>query len=128
MFNIKKYVFTQLSGSTALQTLIGSGQVVDMYPNEVNTFPLVVYLESNQSDNEYADNKPETSRASVIVHIFTKSLKGFPTTTAIGIVIGDIFKNLLWHCVSNGETPDPNDSVRHRVMIFSRDLFPSDLT
>ena len=128
MVNVKKYVFTQLSGSTALQTLIGSGQVVDMYPNEVTVFPLVVYIDSNQSDNEYADNKPETSRASVTVHVFTKTLTGFPTTTSIGIIIADIFKNLLWHCVSNSEVPDPIDSVRHRVMIFSRDLFPSDLT
>ena len=127
MLATKKYFYTALSTDTALDTALGSGLVVDQYPAQVNTFPLVVYIDDNQSDGEYADNQPMISRARVVVHIFTKATAGYPTTTTLGILVANVFRGLFFNCVSNGEVPEPDEGVRHRVMIFSRELFPEEM-
>ena len=127
MLRTKAYFFTALSEDTALATALGSGEIVDQYPDVIETFPLVVYQDDNQTDGEYADNQPMISRARVVVHIFTKATIGYPTTTTLGILVANVFKGLFFHCVSNGETPDDSVGVRHRVMIFSRELFPSEM-
>lgn len=82
MLNLKKYYKTLLTSSTELETKLGkSGKILSAYPNEVKSFPLIVYEDTNQNDIEFSDNLPEATRAVVRIHIFTKTLTNYPTTT-----------------------------------------------
>jgi hypothetical protein len=124
---MKAFYYSKLIGDAALAALIGipADHIVDAFPAEVLTFPLVIYLDDNQEDMEYADNKATMSRARVTIHIFTKS--DMATTTSIAMEIARIFNASYFNCGTNGEVPDPNPDVRHRVMRFSRELFASDI-
>ena len=121
--NLKKYYQTLLSGSSELVTLIGEGKIMSAYPQTVETFPLVVYEDQNSRDVEFSDNLPDGTAASVRVHIFTKTLTGYPTTTAIAEVVRDIFRADYWTLTANNETADVDDSIRHRVMDFTREFY-----
>lgn len=127
MVDTLKYYYSKLSTDTALIAEIGSGDIVNAYPNTVENFPLVIFLDDNQSDAEFADNEPGVASVSLTVHIFTKALVGYPTTTTLGMHVARIFGALRFSCGSNGEVPDDTDAVRHRVMRFSKGLFPSEL-
>lgn len=119
MINSKKLYKTILN-DTRVTTLVK--KVVDAYPNKVEIFPCVVYIDDTQTDKEFADNKPQATRCGVTIHVFTKALSGYATTTEIGLVINDIMHENDFACISNGETPDVSDDVRHRVMVFDRDF------
>lgn len=122
MINQKEYVLNLLNASESLEDLLGkSGQIASAYPNEVKTFPLVVFEDSNQSDAEFYDNLPNATNCTVRIHIFTKiSGNKYPTTTAIALIVHDIFRRDYWACTANTETNDVDDSVRHRIMDFTR--------
>lgn len=121
--NLKKYYRNLLSNSTDLTALVDAGNIVSAYPNEVTVFPLVVYEDSDARDVAYSDNLPNGTTARVRVHIFTKTLSGYPTTGQIGEIIHGLFRADYWHCSMNGETADVDDSVRHRVMVFTRSFY-----
>lgn len=122
MINQKEYVLNLLNASESLKNLLGkSGQIASAYPNEVKTFPLVVFEDSNQSDAEFYDNLPYATNCNVRIHIFTKvSGSKYPTTTEIGLIVHDVFRNDFWSCTANMETSDVDDSIRHRIMDFTR--------
>lgn len=126
MLNLKKYYKTLLTSSAELETKLGkSGKILSAYPNEVKSFPLIVYEDTNQNDIEFSDNLPEATRAVVRIHIFTKTLTNYPTTTEIGEIVHDIFRGDYWACTLNQETDDVADSIKHRVMDFTREFYGS---
>jgi len=120
MLNVKKYMFTLLTSDAELSELLGEGHIVSAYPQEVKTFPLVVYEDSGQRDVEFSDNLPEGTDVSVRIHIFTKTLTDYPTTAQIGSLVHRIMRADFWACTMNTETSDVSDNIRHRIMDFKR--------
>lgn len=120
MINAKKFYKTILSDQRI--TAVAS-TVLDAYPDAIETFPCIIFLDDNQMDKEFADNLPLADNIRVQIHIFTKALKGYNTTSEIGMVVADVMKENWFVCTSNTETPDVDDKVRHRVMYFTRDVY-----
>lgn len=118
MINLKS-LMSQILDDERLVSLVGEN-IYDAYPDTVELFPCVIYLDSGQSDMEFADNKPLADNCEVEIHIFTKSLEGYPTTSEIGITVDEIMKENFFSMISNSETPDVVDDVRHRVMRYRK--------
>lgn len=97
--------------------------IFDAYPNAIEKFPCVIFIDAGQTDIEFADNKPLAVNADVEVHIYTKALEGYSTTSEIGIIVDEIMKENFFVCNSNIEVPDVQDDVRHRVMVFRNSIF-----
>ena len=121
--NLKKYYMTLLSASSELIALIGDKNIVSAYPQEVKTFPLVVFEDTNSSDVAFSDNLPEGTSATVRIHIFSKTIKGYPKAEAIADVIRSIFRNDYWSMTGNNETPDVEDNIKHRILDFKREFY-----
>lgn len=121
--NLKKYYQDLLNTNSDLVSLLGSGKIVSAYPQEVKHFPLVVYEDTNSSDVAYSDNLPEGTSAQVRIHIFTKTVKGYPTTNQIAELIHQTFRADFWACIMNQETSDVDDNIKHRVMDFRREFY-----
>lgn len=121
--NLKSYYRTLLVSNTELVELVGSSNIISAYPQEVTIFPLVIYEDSNARDVAFSDNLPQGTSAIVRIHIFTKTLSGYPTTYKVGELIQETFRADYWACTLNQETPDVDDSIRHRVMEFTRSFY-----
>lgn len=117
-----KIICNNLLSDSRITQLIDEDNILDTYPNEVEIFPCIIYLDGNQNDTEFADNLPTATSFSVDIHIFTKAVEGFPTTSQIGIIVGDVFKENFFTCVGNIEVADDNQEVRHRVMSFRKEI------
>ena len=98
-------------------------EIVDAYPSTITNFPCVIFLDAEQSDREFADNLPTVDRLGVEVHIYTKAVGNYKTTTEIGLVVADVVKENYFICTGNREVPDIDDNARHRVMYFKRDVY-----
>ena len=120
--NLKKYYMTLLSNQ-ALTDLIGENKVMSAYPEEVNTFPLVIFEDTTSFDVAFSDNLPEGTSAQVRIHIFSKTLKNYKKVEVIADCIHQIFRNDFWACTNNQEVADVTDNVKHRVMDFRREFY-----
>jgi hypothetical protein len=129
MLATKKYIYDKLKADTALVAIIGTAadHIRDSWPETFTVWPLVIYQDDNQGDWHYTDNKPTGSSVRYRIDIFTKNDGIMPTTTSIGIAVANIFSGLYFNCGTNGEVSDVVEGARHRVMRFSRELFPSDI-
>lgn len=116
-----KVIYNTILHDTRLTSIVE--KVLDAYPNSITKFPCVIFLDDNQNDTEFADNEPLADNLSVQVHIFTKALSGYKTTTEIGLVVNTLMKENYFACTSNREVPDSVDNVRHRVMYFTRGFY-----
>ena len=121
--NLKKYYMTLLSASSELIALIGDKNIVSAYPQEVKTFPLVVFEDTNSSDVAFSDNLPEGTSATVRIHIFSKTIKGYPKAEEIADIVRSIFRADYWAMISNNETPDVEDNIKHRILDFKREFY-----
>ena len=121
--NLKKYYMSLLSASSELIALIGNKNIVSAYPQEVKTFPLVVFEDMNSSDVAFSDNLPEGTSATVRIHIFSKTIKGYPKAEEIADVVRSIFRADYWAMLSNNETPDVEDNIKHRILDFRREFY-----
>ncbi len=121
--NLKKYYMTLLFASSELIALIGEKHIVSAYPQEVKTFPLVVFEDMNSSDVAFSDNLPEGTSATVRIHIFSKTIKNYPKAEEIADVVRSIFRADYWAMLSNNETPDVDDCIKHRIMDFKREFY-----
>ena len=121
--NLKKYYMTLLSASSELIALIGEKHIVSAYPQEVKTFPLVVFEDMNSSDVAFSDNLPEGTSATVRIHIFSKTIKGYPKAETIADVVRSIFRNDFWSMTGNNESPDVEDNIKHRILDFRREFY-----
>jgi len=121
--NLKKYYMDLLSASLELKELIGENKIVSAYPQEVKTFPLVIFEDLNSSDVAYSDNLPEGTSAQVRIHIFSKTIKGYPKAETIADVVRSIFRNDFWSMTGNNESPDVEDNIKHRILDFRREFY-----
>lgn len=118
-----KVIYDTLLNDTRITELVDEDNILSSWPNEVETFPCIIFLDENQSDDEYYENMPGASRCSVQIHIFTKKLDGYVTTSEIGVIIAKVMNEDLWNCSQNGEVSDPNPDCEHRVMVFNKSIF-----
>ena len=121
--NLKKYYMSLLSQNAELISLIGENRVLSAYPQEVTKFPIVIFEDMNSSDVAFSDNLPEGTSATVRIHIFSKTIKGYPKAEDIAEVIRTIFRNDYWAMTGNNETPDVEDNIKHRIMDFKREFY-----
>jgi hypothetical protein len=121
--NLKKYYMSLLSGSSELIALIGENKIVSAYPQEVTKFPLVIFEDVNSQDVAFSDNLPEGTGAQVRIHIFSKTIKGYPKVEEIAEVVRNIFRSDYWSMTANIETPDVEDNIKHRIMDFKREFY-----
>ena len=122
MINAKK-IYSQLLSNALITAIVPGDNILNAYPNEIENYPCIVFLDENQNDTEYADNKPTSDRCSVMIHIFSKKLDGYVTTSEIGVIIANVMNDDLWHCSQNGEISDPDPDAEHRVMRFEKSIF-----
>lgn len=118
-----KVIYNTLLNDTRITELVDEYNILSSWPNEVETFPCIIFMDENQSDDEYNDNKPEASRCSVQIHIFTKKLDGYVTTSEIGVIIAEVMHEDLWNCSQNGEVSNTDPDCEHRVMVFNKSIF-----
>ena len=121
--NLKKYYMDLLSASLELKELIGENKIVSAYPQEVKTFPLVIFEDTSSRDTEFSDNLPEGTDATVRIHIFTKTIKDYAKAEDIAEIVRRIFRDEFWTCTLNQETSDVQDNVKHRILDFTRAFF-----
>ncbi len=120
--NLKKYYYNLLSNDSELVALIGNN-IVSAYPQEVKTFPLVIFEDKSSRDTEFSDNLPEGTDATVRIHIFTKTIKDYAKAEDIAEIVRRIFRNEYWTCTLNQETSDVQDNIKHRVLDFTRAFY-----
>jgi hypothetical protein len=120
--NLKEYYMSLLSGSAALVNILGQGKILSSYPNEVKVFPMVIFEDMNSSDVAFSDNLPEGTSAQVRIHIFSKTVRGFPKAEAIAEIIRGLFRSDYWAMTNNQDLSEP-DNIRHRVMDFRREFY-----
>ena len=118
-----KVIYNTLLNDTRITELVDEDNILSSWPNEFETFPCIIFLDENQSDDEYYENMPGASRCSVQIHIFTKKLDGYVTTSEIGVIIAKVMNEDLWNCSQNGEVADPDPDAEHRVMMFNKSIF-----
>ena len=116
-----KYLYNTILNDARITAV--APKVFDAYPNSITKFPCVIFLDDSQADKEFADNFPLADSIGVQIHIFTKALSGYKTTTEIGLVVAEVMKENYFVCTSNTEAPDVDDNIRHRVMYFKRDVY-----
>lgn len=112
-----------LSNNSALTTLIGNGKILSAYPQEVTVFPMVIFEDINSNDVAFSDNLPEGTSAQVRIHIFSKTVKGYPKAEDIAEIIRGIFREDFWAMTSNQESLDVEDNIKHRIMDFRREFY-----
>ena len=122
MKNLNEIVYGILFGDEAIAGYVGEN-ILDAYPNEVENFPCIIFLDANQSDTEFADNKPLADAAEVEIHIFTKALDGFPTATEIGEAVYVAMNENYFVLTGGRGLSDPDPDVRHRIMNFRNIIF-----
>lgn len=122
MINAKK-LYSNLLSDSRITSLVSDENIFNFYPDEVEIFPCIIFLDENQNDSEYNDNKSGASSCSVEIHIYSKKLDGYLTASEIGITIAEVMNEKLWHCSTNGEIKDPIPDVEHRVMRFEKSIF-----
>ena len=112
-----------LSNNSSLTEIIGNGKIVSAYPQKVTVFPMVIFEDINSSDVAFSDNKPEGTSAQVRIHIFSKTVKGYPKVEDIAEIIRNIFRDDFWAMTNNQDTPDVDDNTKHRIMDFRREFY-----
>jgi hypothetical protein len=122
VFDVGTFTRNLLINNSAITTLVSTSQILSSWPETFTVFPTVVFDDS-QNDVEFVDNMPVGSNAVVSVDVFIKD----DTPTPIAIAICDAFKAELWSCEYNHLVPDPDASIRHRSMRFSRPLVSGDI-
>lgn len=122
MKNLNESVYGILSRDEAIAGYVGDN-ILDAYPNMVENFPCIIFLDANQSDVEFADNKPLADAAEVEIHIFTKALDGFPTATEIGEAVYVAMNENYFVLTGGRGLSDPDPDVRHRIMNFRNIIF-----
>ena len=122
MINAKEIYMTLLSDNR-IKAKVDEDNILNAYPDSIEDFPCIAFIDENQSDGEYADNKHTADNCSVMIHIFSKKLDDYVTTSEIGVIIANVLNEDLWHCSLNREVTDPDPSVEHRVMSFSKSIY-----
>lgn len=122
MINAKK-LYNQIFSDERITALIPGENIFNSYPNKIENFPCVAFVDENQNDSEYNDNKSGANDLSVMVHIFSKKLDGYLSTAEVAKTIAKVFNEKLWNCSQNREISDPDSNAEHRVMVFNTSIY-----
>ena len=122
MINAKK-LYAEIFSDERITALIPEDNILNAYPDEIENFPCLVFLDENQSNTEYYENKPGGSYCNLMVHIFSKKISGYVSTAEVAIVIANVLNEKLWNCSQNREVTDPDPDTEHRVMAFEKSIF-----
>lgn len=122
MINTKK-IYNKLLNDERIIELVNEENIFNAWPSEFETFPCIIFMDENQSNDEYYENMPGASRCSVQIHIFSKKLDGYITTSDIAIIIAKVMNEDLWNCSQNGEITDVDLDCEHRIMVFNKSIF-----
>lgn len=122
MINTKE-IYNKLLNDEKITEFVSADNILSAWPDEFEVFPCIIFLDENQSDSEYYDNKPGASSCYFQIHIFSKKLENYVTTSEIGVIIAKVMNEDLWNCSQNGEVADPDPDVEHRVMSFNKSIF-----
>lgn len=122
MINTKE-IYNKLLNDERITELVDEVNILSAWPDEFETFPCIIFMDENQSDDEYYENMPGASRCSVQIHIFSKKLDEYITTSEIAIKIAEVMNEDLWNCLQNSEVSDPDPNCEHRVMRFNKSIF-----
>lgn len=123
MINAKE-LYNSLLTDSRITELVDEDNILSSWPNEeIETFPCIIFLDDNQSDDEYNENRPSASNCSVQIHIFSKKIDEYITTSEIAVNIAEVMHEDLWNCSQNGEVSDPDPTCEHRVMRFNKSIF-----
>ena len=123
MINAKK-IYNTLLNDSRITALVDDDNILSAWPDEeIENFPCIIFMDNNQADDEYNDNKAAASSCSVQIHIFSKKLDGYTSTADIAIAVAEVMNEDLWHCSQNGEVADPDPDAEHRVMSFNKSIF-----
>ena len=123
MINAKE-LYNSLLTDSRITELVDEDNILTSWPDEeIKTFPCIIFLDDNQTDDEYNDNRPSASSCSVQIHIFSKKLDEYITTSEIAIKVAEVMNEDLWSCLQNGEVSDPDPNCEHRVMRFNKSIF-----
>lgn len=118
-----KVIYNTLLNDQRITELVSDENIFNAWPDEFEVFPCIVFMDENQSDDEYYENMPGASRCSVQIHIFSKKIDGYVTTSEIGVIIARVMNEDLWNCSQNGEVSNTEPDVEHRVMVFNKSIF-----
>ena len=118
-----KALYNTLLNDQRVTELVDSENILSAWPDEFETFPCIVFMDESQSDDEYYENMPGASRCSVQIHIFSKKLDSYVTTSEIAIKVAEVMNEDLWNCSQNGEVRDADPDCEHRVMVFNKSIF-----
>jgi len=122
MINAKK-LYAEILSNERITSVIPVDNILNAYPNEVEIFPCLIFLDENQSDGEYSDNKSGASNCSLMLHIFSKKISGYVSTAEVAKIIAEVLNEKLWNCSQNREVSDPDPDTEHRVMAFEKSIF-----
>ena len=123
MINAKK-IYNTLLNDSRITALVDDDYILSAWPGEeIENFPCIIFMDNNQADDEYNDNKAAASSCSVQIHIFSKKLDGYTYTADIAISFAEVMNEDLWYCSQNGEVADPDPDAEHRVMSFNKSIF-----
>lgn len=120
MYNAK-LLYNEILNDSRITDIVED--IFDAYPDTIETFPCIVFQEAGQRDIEYSDNSSKFVRISVQVHIFTKALDGYLTTTEIGQVVDTVMKENFFTEENNIELSEVVDNIRHRVITYNAEIF-----
>ena len=123
MINAKE-LYNSLLTDSRITELVDEDNILSSWPNEeIETFPCIIFLDDYQSDDEYNENRPGASNCSIQIHIFSKKLDEYITTSEIAVKIAEVMNEDLWNCSQNGEVSDPDSNCEHRIMRFNKSIF-----
>jgi hypothetical protein len=124
---IKSWVYGKLNAYAPLIAAMGGTDknILDIYPNTINSLPVVVYSEANQANSYFTENTSLAESSAIDIHVFTAFNV---STTPISKIIDDLMTSILYTRVFAMDQDDPSTKVRHKVLKYSRnDIVAADL-
>lgn len=103
MINIKPIIYKKIKEITE--------NVSDVYPEDWEDFPVVIYLEEENKPHEYTDDEEQKSYLRYKVDIFDKE-----STSELAVKIDEVFTSVGLRRTSSVDLAD--SYLRHKVMRF----------
>jgi hypothetical protein len=113
------WLYGKMINYSPLVTALGSAnKILRAYPNTVNDLPVLAFMEANNRNESFYDNRPLADSESVDIHIFT----AFDVpTSSLSDTVSALMASLLFTRDYQADQDDPSTKVRHKILKFSRD-------
>lgn len=104
MINVKPIIYKELQKI--------ADNVTDTYPEDWESYPVVIYLEEQNKPYEVYDGKEQKAEIRYKIDIFDVG-----STSATAVAIDAVFMSLGMRRTQSVDTPDPGH-LKHKVMRF----------